>query len=142
MATKRIIFVAAALVAFASPVPAQQEPPTPQGAQPEQESFLFGLSDIPLMPGLAENEAATVFFDKPAGRIMIAHPLGCVDRGEARRFYAATLPQLGWLPADGASSLTYLREGEGLTLVFDEGKAGEGDCTAISFLLSPRPGQQ
>lgn len=138
MAAKRIMFVAAALVAFASPVAAQQEPPTLAA----QESFLFGLSDIPLMPGLTEDEGATVLFDKPAGRIVIAHPLGCVDPAEARRFYAATLPQLGWLPADGASSLTYLREGEGLTLVFDKGTAGEGNCAAVSFLLSPRPDRQ
>ena len=113
-------------------------------AEPVPEPFLIGTTDIPLMPGLTEDEAATVFFDKPAGRILIASPAGCVDRQEAQRYYGTALPQLGWLPGPQAESgaileLVYLREGERLTLEFF---ASGNDCAAMRFLLSPVPDAQ
>lgn len=119
-------------------------PAMSQSAEPAAESFLIGALDIPLMPGLTEDEAATVYFDKPAGRILIASPAGCVDQREARRFYGVTLPQLGWLPAPktgpgAAFKLVYLREGERLTLEFS---ASNNDCAAMRFLLSPVPEAQ
>lgn len=120
-------------------------------AEPSEEIFLLGATDIPLMPGLTEDEAATVFFDKPAGRIMIARPGGCIDPKEAKRYYGATLPQLGWLPVEGVASLSYLREGERLTLEFatdfvDDFAGGrdvarEPYCAALRFLLSPISGR-
>lgn len=108
-------------------------------AESSQEEFLLGATDIPLMPGLSEDEATTVFFDKPAGRIMIARPGGCIDPAEARLFYGTTLPQLGWLPAEGVSGLIYLREDERLTLEFAVGSAD--DCMALDFILSPVSGR-
>ncbi len=102
---------------------------------------MLGLSDIPLMPGLVEDEAAALVFDKPAGRIIIAHLGGCVDLVAARKFYDSTLPQLGWAPAEtqpGASLRAYFREGERLAIEFGE-EPGGGNCLELRFLLSPAP---
>lgn len=109
---------------------------------PEPESFLLALPDIPLMPGFSEDAAAAVLFDKPGGRILAARLNGCVAAAEARAYYGATLPQLGWLPADrGLSSpaLVYLREGERLTLEFVTSGGGPDGCLELRFLLSPVP---
>ena len=115
-----------------------------------EESFLVGLSDIPLMPGLAQDEAASFLFDKPAGRILTARLHGCVEAADVRQFYGATLPQLGWLPAPlvstaTATTLIYLREGEKLTLEFATGSdpgsgtapGNDGGCFELLLLLSP-----
>lgn len=133
MTGKRIILMLAVLAVAAPSALAES------AAESTEETFLLGATDIPLMPGLTGDEAAGVFFDKPAGRIMIARPLGCVDPEEAKRFYAATLPQLGWLPVAGAPGMTYLREGERLTLEFVAGSAG--DCTTLGFILNPNSGE-
>lgn len=135
MTNMRIIL---ALVLALSGVSGQQVSAEPAESPPE--SFLLGASDIPLMPGLAEDEATSFLFDKPGGRIIAARLDGCVATADARHFYGATLPQLGWLPADGGlagSALTYLREGEQLTIEF----ADKGDCLELRFLLSPAPGE-
>src|SRR3546814_3202631 len=62
------------------------------------EAFLSVADDIPLMSGLTENTDAATVFDKPAGRIVTAEAGGPVTIAAVRAFYAATLPQLGWLP--------------------------------------------
>lgn len=137
MTGKRIILMLAVLAVAAPSAPAES---AGESTESTEETFLLGATDIPLMPGLTGDEAAGVFFDKPAGRIMIARPGGCVDPEEAKRFYAATLPQLGWLPVAGAPGMTYLREGERLTLEFVAGSAG--DCTTLGFVLNPNSGEQ
>lgn len=145
----------AAMGMVAPPLLAQQSPPAPE--PPAEESFLTGAPDLPLMPGLREDQATSFLFDKPVGRIFAARvlagsPGGCVKAAEVRRFYGTTLPQLGWLPAgDGFSdglatppaetALIYLREGERLTIEFAPeaatGAANDGDCLELRFLLSP-----
>ena len=159
MTSMRIILVLAAwgLTALANGAPPlmAQSPPAPAAA----ESFLADLSDIPLMPGLTQDEAASFLFDKPAGRILTARLHGCVEAADVRHYYGATLPQLGWLPAPSvstatastatASTLIYQREGERLTLEFssrsDPGtdaasgtRSDEDDgCFELLLLLSP-----
>ncbi len=145
----------AAMGVIAPQLLAQQSPPAPE--PPAEESFLTGAPDLPLMPGLTEDQAASFLFDKPAGRILAARvlagsPGACVEAAEVRRFYSTTLPQLGWLPAgDGLhdalstppaeTALIYLREGERLTIEFGPegatGAANDGDCLELRFLLSP-----
>ena len=119
-----------------------------------EESFLVGLSDIPLMPGLAQDEAASFLFDKPAGRILTARLHGCVEAADVRQYYGATLPQLGWLPAPlvstaTASTLIYRLEGDRLTPHFPAwsrpgprtgsgtGSDEDAGCFEILLLLSP-----
>ncbi len=144
MTGKRIILILAAWALAASSLAAPQS--LAQSALPGEESFLVGLSDIPLMPGLTQDEAASFLFDKPAGRILTARLHGCVEAADVRQFYGATLPQLGWLPAPfvstaTATTLIYLREGEKLTLEFatepDTMSGNDSGCFELLLLLSP-----
>ncbi|MCE2509434.1 MAG: hypothetical protein J4G10_00390 [Alphaproteobacteria bacterium] len=93
-------------------------------------TYLHGIEDLPLMPGLAEVEEAGVVFDKPAGRIVVAFAEGDVSRTEVLGFYANTLPQLGWT-ADGEAA--FHREGEALRIEFE----ADGKPLLVRFSLSP-----
>jgi hypothetical protein len=96
----------------------------------EAVTFITAIDDLPLMPGLVEDAAAGMVFDAPAGRIVEAYATGSVGRDAILRFYADTLPQLGWR-ADGAT--TFRREGETLDLEF----ADSGKTLTVRFALSP-----
>ena len=93
-------------------------------------SFLAGLDDLPLTPGLREIKDAGVVFDKPEGRIVEAYAEGRLSVAKVRSFYAATLPQLGWR-AEGAGR--YRREGEVLSI----GIRAAGKGLTVRFFLSP-----
>jgi hypothetical protein len=97
-------------------------------ASPE---FVAGTEDIPLMPGLRSQESTLVVFDKPQGRIVEIEARGKVTRAAAEKFYAASLPPLGWV-TDG--SHRWRREGEGLRLDI---KGADGDLR-VGFSLTPR----
>src|SRR5690606_33126736 len=59
-------------------------------------SFLQGIEDVPLMPGLLEMPEESIIFDKPGGRIMESTAVTeTLNAGSIRAFYEATLPQLG-----------------------------------------------
>jgi hypothetical protein len=76
-------------------------------------AFFSAMEDMPLAPGLTEVPGASTLFDKANGRIVQLVATGPVARDQVLRFYADTLPQLGWRPA-GAT--TWRREAESLTL--------------------------
>jgi hypothetical protein len=97
----------------------------------EKAGFLAGTEDIPLMPGLANDLATLVVFDKPQGRIVEVEAKGKVTRAGVETFYATALPELGWA-ADGPQS--WQREGEGLRYDF---KGRDGNLR-VGFSLSPR----
>jgi hypothetical protein len=97
-------------------------------ASPE---FVAGTEDVPLMPGLRNQASTLVVFDKPQGRIVEIEARGRVTRAAAEKFYAASLPPLGWV-ADG--SHRWRREGEGLRLDI---RGADGDLR-VGFSLSPR----
>ncbi len=101
--------------------------PAPALAQ----GFVAGTEDVPLMPGLAPVAGSALTFDKPQGRIVEAQASGPLARDAVQRFYAATLPQLGWKPA-GADA--WRREGEMLRLDFH----GSDGALTVGFTLSPR----
>ena len=82
------------------------------------------------MPGLASDDAASLIFDKPQGRIVEAQAAGKVSRSAVQSFYDATLPQLGWTSA-GANA--WRREGELLRLDFH----GQDGALTVGFSLSP-----
>jgi hypothetical protein len=92
--------------------------------------FLSIAEDVPLMPGLAENADAAAVFDKPSGRIANAEAKGAVSADAVRRFYAATLPQLGWQALSGEQ---YRRDRERLRLSF----AGRDGALTVRFELLP-----
>src|SRR3990172_1683590 len=81
----------------------------------ESSTFVAGVEDLPLMPGLVEIGDAGVVFDKPGGRIVEAYAEGKTRRAEVIAFYGQTLPQLGWR---AAGATIYRREGERLEFDF------------------------
>ncbi|MFY8095480.1 MAG: hypothetical protein ACOVN0_18535 [Niveispirillum sp.] len=65
-------------------------------AMPAHAAFVPGTEDVPLAPGLTAMAEDTLVFDNPTGRIVQAKASGGVDADAVTRFYAETLPQLGW----------------------------------------------
>jgi hypothetical protein len=66
-------------------------------AQDEAFSFFQTINDVPVMPGLLELDEDAVIFDKAEGRIAKGSAVGkYVEIEDIHRFYAQTLPQLGW----------------------------------------------
>jgi hypothetical protein len=102
-------------------------------AQDTRVAFVSGIEDLPLMPGLAEIDETAMVFDTPGGRIVEALASGPVSRDQVVRFYAATLPQLGW-SADGET--LFRREGETLELHFSDPSIVAGQL-AVRFALAP-----
>ncbi len=97
------------------------------------DTYLSAVDDLPLMAGLKEAVGQGVVFDAPQGRIVQAYASGPLSPAEVRKFYAATLPQLGWR-ADGP--LRFNREGERLTLEITE---TGGASVTVLFILTPTP---
>lgn len=95
--------------------------------------FLDGFEDLPVMPGLTAVDGAGIVFDTPAGRIIEGYAAGAVTQDAVRRFYAETLPQLGWTRLGTGD---YRREGERLKIDF---KGGDRALT-VRFTLSPEKG--
>ncbi len=101
------------------------------------DTFVAGVNDLPLMPGLRALPGDSTVFDAPAGRVVEAWAEGTVTRDTVQSFYRATLPQLGW-------SVTgpdlFRREGEALRLEFPpsgpRGPRASGTLL-IRFYLSP-----
>ena len=63
----------------------------------ETAGFVSTIEDLPLMPGLIEEEGGMVF-DSARGRIVDAYATGPVSEAAVKEFYDDTLPQLGWRP--------------------------------------------
>jgi hypothetical protein len=93
--------------------------------------FVPGTEDVPLMPGLVAVEGSSLVFDKPEGRIVESAARGAVSRYDVTRFYAQSLPPLGWRRV--GTGATWRREGERLRLDF---RGTDGDLT-VGFVLSP-----
>ncbi|MEZ5814495.1 MAG: hypothetical protein R3E13_07260 [Alphaproteobacteria bacterium] len=104
-----------------------------QGAgAPSPVQFFEQLQDIPLMPGLAERDEDTVFFDKPGGRVVEAvADLEGFSQEAVERYYLLALPQFGW---KNAGVNRFNRDGESLELVFE----GGGDVQILRILVQPQ----
>ncbi len=98
----------------------------------EAAGFISMIEDLPLMPGLVEEEGGMVF-DSAQGRIVQVYAIGWVNEGEVRDFYDDTLPQLGWRP-DGPG--VFRREGEILKVEFPGGSSAAPPL-AVGFRLIP-----
>jgi hypothetical protein len=94
------------------------------------EGFLGVYEDLPLAPGLTEVQGSGLSFDSPAGRIIEGYAKGPVKAGDVLKFYAATLPQLGWTRE---SDTQYRREAEVLKL----DTQAEGRALVVHFTISP-----
>ena len=90
-----------------------------------ESAFMSGFEDLPLMEGLKQAEDAVVSFDAPSGRIIEAYAQSSqIGKQKIADFYDKTLPQLGWKRISGkdkTSSVSYMREGEMLTISVDDG---------------------
>lgn len=117
----------ALLLAFSAPPPFAMAASGAASA-----TFLSNLDDIPLMSGLAERKDLAISFDKPEGRIVEAQAEGRLSAAAVTKFYAATLPQLGWR-LQGANH--FMRESEELQLSI----ATVNQVLIVRFALSPRP---
>lgn len=100
-------------------------------ANPPPATFLSNLDDIPLMPGLAERKDLAVSFDKPEGRIVEAYAEGRLSAAAVSKFYASTLPQLGWR---SQGNNRFAREGEELLINFTTA----ANKLTVQFSLSPK----
>ncbi len=85
------------------------------------ERFFEGIDDLPLMPGLTEKPGELSTFDTAAGRIVARTAQGEVTQDAVLRFYADTLPQLGWRPV---SMGVFTRGAEKLQIDFPTHPAG------------------
>ncbi|MBL6927882.1 MAG: hypothetical protein ISR44_01815 [Rhodospirillales bacterium] len=103
------------------------------GARAEPAAFLAGFEDLPLMPGLVEDESAGMEFDAPGGRIVEAVASGSVSQAGVLDFYGSTLPQLGWRDV---GQRVFSREGEVLRLEISE----NGGVVTVRFAVSPESG--
>ncbi len=101
------------------------------GAARGDDSFVSGIEDLPLMPGLVNAPEASVTFEALAGRIVVAFAEGGVSMPEVRTFYGATLPQLGW---EQTAPGRWIRAEEELSL----DAVVEGDGLVVRFELTPR----
>ncbi|MBR1777599.1 MAG: hypothetical protein IJ752_03315 [Alphaproteobacteria bacterium] len=90
-----------------------------------ESAFMSGFEDLPLMEGLKQSEEAAVSFDAPSGRIIEAYAQSSqIGKQKIVDFYNKTLPQLGWKRLSEnkkTSSVSYMREGEMLTISVDDG---------------------
>lgn len=94
--------------------------------------FLPGVEDLPLMPGLEAVAEASTAFETPSGRIVEAEARGKgLSEGDVRRFYAGTLPALGWR---AVNDRRYERAGERLSLGFSQ----RNGVLTVRFDIRPR----
>ncbi len=100
---------------------------------PHADGFVPGTEDLPLMPGLESIAGSAVVFDKPEGRIVESTAHGKLTRYAVTRFYAQTLPQLGWQHVAGTRA-TWTRSGERLRLDF---RGPDGDLS-VGFMIAPQ----
>jgi hypothetical protein len=94
-------------------------------------AYLAAVTDLPLMPGLAEVPEAGVVFDQPSGRIVEAYAQGAVSRAAVAAFYLGTLPNLGWR---AKAEALFQREGEELRLEI----SGDDGALVVRFTLQPK----
>lgn len=94
------------------------------------QGFLAAYEDLPLPSGLAEVAGSGLSFDTPGGRIVESYAKGSLSSADILKFYATTLPQLGWTRE---SDTLYRREAEVLKL---DAKP-EGRASVVRFIISP-----
>lgn len=104
----------------------------------ETAGYLDAIEDMPLMEGLRETGDGGIVFDKPNGRIVRSVASGNVPAADVRRFYADTLPQLGWTRQKKLELirdlLVFRREGERLEIQTVPAKDGG---TEVRFSIEP-----
>lgn len=102
--------------------------------------FSSYIDDLPIMPGLNENDEGYAFDLFQGGRLAEARLAGEADLAVVRGFYAATLAQLGWRASD-TDPYVYHRGRERLMFLVEPSRARRGPRGARSleavFLITP-----
>lgn len=96
------------------------------------EAFLSAIEDVPLAPGLTETANGGMVFDSPSGRIVEAAATGEASADQIAKFYAETLPQLGW---QESGRLTFRRDNEILRITVEAGR--KAAPLTVRFNLAP-----
>lgn len=96
------------------------------------DAFFTDLEELPIMSGLAENQAAAVTFETANGRIIEVEASGAMKASDVLSFYGETLPQLGWTRIENG---VFERDQERLALTISDTEAGR---VLVAFSLSPK----
>ncbi len=117
-----------ALVLLAVPVAQAAETAVAAAKAP---LFFEALYDVPVMPGLEELKDQAMLFDKPDGRIAsVMAASKNLNATEITRFYAESLPQLGWRKT---AENQYVRGSDSLKMEVSK----KPPLTVVHFTLSP-----
>lgn len=103
-------------------------------ANAQELTFLSGIDDLPLMPGLQEDTDLTLVFDSAEGRFVETYATGNMTPLAVSEFYRLGLPQLGWLH-DGIA--TFQRDGE-ILVILPASSTNDDGTTTVRFALSPQ----
>ena len=103
----------------------------PAAAQP---AYLQDVTDMPLPAGFTEDDAASMAFDKPGGRIIEAAARGTGSATGVVSFYRNALPELGWTESGHAGNLVWQRDGELLRIEV----TGIGAEVVVRFHIAPQ----
>jgi len=95
------------------------------------DSFVSGFSDLPLMPGLAQELDDSTNFETLDGDIAMAEAGGAVSATAFQQWYQDTLPAMGW---QAAAPLIYRRDGQELRLEIMTSRP-----LRVRFFLQPQP---
>jgi hypothetical protein len=102
--------------------------------------FSAYIDDLPIMPGLSENDEGYVFDLFQGGRLAEARMAGEAEAAVVRGFYAATLAQLGWRASE-SEPYVYRRGGERLIFLVEPRRNRRGQRLARSleavFVVTP-----
>ena len=102
--------------------------------------FSAYIDDLPIMPGLAENDEGYAFDLFQGGRLAEARMAGEAEAAVVRGFYAATLTQLGWRASD-TEPYVYHRGRERLIFLVEPRRPRRGQRTAKGleavFVITP-----
>jgi hypothetical protein len=103
-------------------------------------AFSTYIDDLPIMPGLSENDEGYAFDLFQGGRLAEARLAGDSEAAVVRGFYAATLAQLGWRASD-TEPYVYHRGRERLIFLVEPRRPRRGQRTAKGleavFVITP-----
>jgi hypothetical protein len=102
--------------------------------------FSSFIDDLPIMPGLCEEDEGYAFDLYGGGRLAEARLAGDAEVPVIRGFYAATLAQLGWRASD-SEPYVYHRAGERMLFLVETRRRARGAGRALQaiFVVSPAP---